>query len=320
MATVNEILKQTGLTDEQIAALDAKVLTSFGAVLTTAESQNQAASEAAKKADADRQAAIAAQNAAELAQRSNVDFYEQKIVPGLTGWEAEQKRLLSESANSKALAEFYKAQNEGARTAGFLPADAPQFAPPATPPGTFVPGSSGSPEFKPAEELRKIGMDLGQMTGTLQDIQWKHHQLFGVPLPISPTQLVQEAEAQKLSTVDYAKRRFGWDAREQQLQAESAKKHDEEIAAAAVAARTTEWEAEKKRMQEDSDKKIKELTEGRSNNPDVHAAPGSSQFAEVARAVKEGTRPDPLKMTDAQRRSATRQVIHEEISQSAVPA
>jgi hypothetical protein len=47
----------------------------------------------------------------------------------------------------------------------------------------------------------------------------------------------------------------------------------------------------------------------------VRTPPGSSRFAEVARAVKEGTLPDPLKMTDAQRRAATRQQIHSEIAE-----
>ena len=50
MPTVNEILKQSGLNDEQIAALDAKAITAFTGVLTTAEQERKTAQESATKA------------------------------------------------------------------------------------------------------------------------------------------------------------------------------------------------------------------------------------------------------------------------------
>ena len=66
MPTVNEILKQSGLTDEQIAALDAKAITAFTGVLTTAEQERKTAGEAAAKAEQER---LAAQKEAEKAEQ-----------------------------------------------------------------------------------------------------------------------------------------------------------------------------------------------------------------------------------------------------------
>ena len=51
MPTVQEVLKQSGLTDEQITALDAKAISAFTGVLTTAEQERQAAQQAAAKAE-----------------------------------------------------------------------------------------------------------------------------------------------------------------------------------------------------------------------------------------------------------------------------
>ena len=41
MPTVAEVLKQAGMTDEQIAALDAKAMTGLGTVLSAAETERQ---------------------------------------------------------------------------------------------------------------------------------------------------------------------------------------------------------------------------------------------------------------------------------------
>jgi len=61
MPTVHEILKQSGLNDEQIAALDAKAIAAFTGVLSTAEQERQTAQQAAQKAEEERQAAAEAQ-------------------------------------------------------------------------------------------------------------------------------------------------------------------------------------------------------------------------------------------------------------------
>ncbi len=51
------------------------------------------------------------------------------------------------------------------------------------------------------------------------------------------------------------------------------------------------------------------------NNPDVRVPAGSAKFTDIKRAVDQGERPNPLKMTDAQRKAATRNAIHAEIQE-----
>lgn len=326
--TVQEILKQTGFTDEQIAALDARAITAFTGVMTTAELAQQAAVQAAAKAEADRVAAQAALDNAELVKRSNTEFYETKVIPGLTGWEAEQTRLLTEKANADALAAFYKAQNDSARTAGFVPADAPAFTPaagaqpPRNPAGQYVAGGNqgtpGSPSFQ--LDPNQIAGRIGDVAGSISDLQWKYQQLYGQPLPIAPSQLIAEADQQKLSPTDYAARKFNFAARETELAAQRKAADDDKLRKEEAARVTAEFEAKIKTMQDEQTAKDRARAEQVGNNPDVRQAPGASKFAEITRAVKAGERPDPLSMTDAQRRAATRQQIHAEISENAAVA
>ena len=251
MPTVHEILKQSGLSDEQIAAMDAKAITAFTGVLTTAEQERQAAQEsvtkaeqerqaaqqAVEKAEQERQAAAAAKEAAELAQRSNAQFYDTEIAPALNNWGTEK-------ANLEAQAAFYRAQNEAARAAGFVPTEAPNYQPqnPAaqTQPqrdaqGRYVAGAPGSTPGSPTFTMQDVRDGLGTTLGTLTDIQWKYQRLFNEPLPISPTQLVREAEAQRLDPVAYAEKRFNFQAREQEMQRKTAEEHDAKIRAEAAA-------------------------------------------------------------------------------------
>lgn len=319
MPSIREILKQTGMTDEQINAIDTKALSALDAYGSTVEQQAAQAAQAGAKAEADRQAALAAQQQAELAQRSNVEFYETKIVPSLTGWEAEQKKLQSDVTNAEARAAYYQTLIDKAKENGFVPGETPAFVAPVIPArnpndGRFVPGQSGSPEFKGLDEIRN---DVGAALGTMTELQWKYQNLYGTPLPVSPVALVREAEQQKLGVMDYAARKFNFQAREQEIAAQKQKEHDAAIAAAALAEANKANGEELKRVRDEYEAKLKASSERSGNNPDLHAAPGSSKFAEVRRAVQEGTRPNPLTMTDADRRTATRKQIHEEISANA---
>jgi hypothetical protein len=77
--TVEEVLRQSGLTDEQIAALDAKIINGFTGVLSTAEQERQAAAQA--------------RESAEIAKRSNEKFYDETIAPSLNTWATERANL-----------------------------------------------------------------------------------------------------------------------------------------------------------------------------------------------------------------------------------
>src|SRR2546430_9079168 len=117
MKTVEEILRESGLTDEQIKALDAKVLTGVTTVLSTA---NQA------------------QEQAELARRAQAQQYDSEIAPALDNWANDKARIEAQLA-------FYKMQAEQAKAGGFLPADAP---------GTPVPPAAPAPTRKDRKSTR----------------------------------------------------------------------------------------------------------------------------------------------------------------------
>lgn len=337
MPTLAEILQQTGFTKEQIEALDPKLSTALTGYMSSAEQKEKEAVAAAAKAEADRKAAEesarqaealkaaakAAQDAAELEKRSNVEFYETKVMPGLLGFEEEKKQIELARINAASEATFYKNQVEELKKAGLLPSSSPNFVMPTNTPGNdnnnqnrdgqgrFVAGNSGSPTFvNPAEIAGKIG----DVAGTITDIQWKYSTLFGKPLPIAPSQLIAQADAQKLSPMDYAARTFGFAQKEQEMAQAAAAAHDEQVKAAAIAARDAEHKAEIEKMRAEAEAERKKLAERMmGNNPDVKVAT-TAKIAEVARAVKAGERKDPLKMTDAERRAATRNAIHQEIA------
>jgi len=325
MPTVHEILKQSGLSDEQIAALDAKAITAFTGVLSTAEQERQAAQESAAKAEQERQAAATAKEAAEqeriaaaeareaqeLRKRSNDQFYEESIVPALNNWGNEKVQKDAELA-------FYKTQLEGAKASGFLPSETPAFQPQQTAPtrdtqGRYVAAAPGSTPGSPTFTMQDVRDGLGSTLGTLTDIQWKYQRLFNEPLPISPTQLVREAEAQRLDPVAYAEKRFNFQAREQEIQRKAAEEHDAKIrqeAAAPYEAKLAEADKARQKAIEETNRKWAEKI---GSNPDVRIAQ-PSRFADVARAVKSGERPDPLALNESQRRQATSQAIRQDIS------
>ena len=330
--TVEEILKQTGLTDEQIAALDAKAITAFGGVLSAAEQERQAATLAATKAEQDRaaaaaaseeaekqrQAAAAAKEAAEVAQRANAEFYDQTIAPALNNWGTEK-------ANLEAQAAFYRTQNEAARTAGFVPAEAPAFqaaSGPAAAQGTqvrdaqgrYVAGAPGGVPGSPTFTMEDVRNGLGSTIGTLTDIQWKYQSLYGKPMPIPPTELVRQAEAVKLDPAAYAARTFGFAEKEAEIARKTQEEHDKQIAEQATKPfeqKLADAEAAAKKAVEDNDRKWAEKI---GSNPDVRIAQ-PSRFTEVSRAVKSGERPDPLLLNESQRRQATATAIRHEVAE-----
>ncbi len=330
MPSVAEILKQTGLSDDQIAALDAKVVSGFSSVLTTAESERQdaraaaaqaeqdrkAASAAATQAESERVAAVTAQEAAEVAKRANAEFYDQSIAPALNNWGTEKSNLEAQVA-------YYKAQNEGARAAGFIPAEAPAYQPPAAIPGNgqardasgrYVANMPGSVPGSPTFTMEDVRNGLGSTLGTLTDIQWKYQSLYGKPMPISPTELVRQAESVKLDPGVYAARNFKFAEKEAEMARSAAEEHDAKIRAEAAApfeAKLAEAAKEKEEAVKATDRKWAEKI---GSNPDVRIAQ-PSRFADVARAVKANERPDPLTLNEGQRRQATSAAIRQEIAE-----
>ena len=276
MPTVQEILKQSGLSDDQIAAIDGKAVSAFSGVLTIVEQE--------------RQQAAAERERAELERRSNASFYDESIAPALNNW-------ATEKANYDGQLSYYKSQLESARAQGHELSEPPAQARNAAS-GRYVtgaPGSTpGSPTYQGIEQLRS---EVGGALGVLSDIQWKHQTLYGKPLPISPTELVRQAEAVKLDPATYAARTYGFAEREAELARKTQEEHDAKIRQEAETNVNRQW------------------AEKLGSNPDVRIGQ-PSRFADVARAVKANERPDPVTLNESQRRQATSQAIHQDIAES----
>jgi len=269
MKTVEDILRESGLTEDQIKALDAKVISGVTTILTTATS---------------------AQEKAELASRAQQEQYDKQIAPALDNW-------ANEKANLEAQTNYYKTLAEKAKEGGFIPGDAPFTPPKAAEPvrgadGKFVPGPTGSPQL-----VEGVRTELASAFSFATDVQWKYHRLYGAVIPDSPTTLIREAVANHMTPMAWAEKKYDFAGKESAMKAEEEKKKIDSAVATAVAAKEKEW-AEKV-----------------GSNPDVRRAE-SSKFTEINKAVKAGTRPDPIApgLTEAQRDANTRQAIRTEIS------
>lgn len=316
MPTVAEILKQSGFSDEDIAKIDARAVTVFSGVLTSAEQAQADAVAKAAKAEADYQAAKAAKEAAEIEKRSTADFWENGN-KNVTFWDEQLKAAQTEAANDKALAAFYKAQNESAKGAGFIPKEAPEFTPvvaPRAPNGQYVAGTPGATPGSPTYTMTEVRDNLGSVMGTLTDIQWKYSQLYeGKPMPMAPTELVKQAEARKLDPATYAAQVFNFQGREQEIAQKSKETHEAAIRLEESNRAKAEYDAKEKTLRDEFAAKERKFAEANmGNNPDVRQTV-PSKMVEVQRAVEQGTRPDPLKLNDHERRQATQKSIRDRI-------
>jgi hypothetical protein len=284
MATVAQILKDSGFSDDQIAAMEPKAITAFSSVLNSATAERE-------RAQQERQA--------------NADFYDRQIVPSLTGWEEEKQRLDNERARVSAEAAFYKAQNESARAAGFIATDAPGYAQPRDNQGRYVSGVPGSTPGSPTFNVNEFAAKAGDGLAMIADVDWRHRQLFdGKPMPVSPSELIRQADARRLDPMSYATQTFGFDKREKELAEQRQKAHDDQI---------------RKEATEQNDRKWAERV---GSNPDLRRPQENARMAEIQRGVKSGTAlpgapggrlSDPLMMGENERRQQTRAAIHSEL-------
>ena len=324
--TLQEVLLQSGWTQEQIDALDAKARQGFNGILTAADqaekdalAKQQEATAAATKAEADRKAAEAAQvaakaaqEAAELSKRSVDEFWTGTYNPGVQQWEAEKARLIKEAADKAAEAAYYKAQRATyLEPLGIKPEDAPEFKP--TTPVTPVTPTPGTPTLvDPKEFLSRV--DKGVYS--IQDIAWKYQTLHGgQPLPISPSELVAKADAMKLAPMEWAARTYQF-AEKEAAAVQAARQAELKAAAdAAVAARDAEHKTEMEKQKTEYEAELRKKSEQFSPNPMVNTPPGSAKFADLRRAQQAGERKDPLTMTPEERRQATRTNIHKVVEE-----
>jgi hypothetical protein len=271
MQTVEEILKASGLTDEQVKALDAKVLSGFTTVISTATQTL---------------------DAAELAKRAQQEQYDKEIAPALNNW-------ANDSANLTAERDYYKALALKAKEGGFVPTAEP-FKSDATPgspvkdpkTGQFLP--SGTPVVAaPAGPNKKEVFDI------VTSAQWtmaEYMRLHGGAVPPDDIEtLANEAVQARMPYRDWVAKKYEFAAKREKIKTDAQKAHDDSI------------------RKEENERVTKELTEKLGNNPNVRQAETSS-FSEVRKAVKEGTRPDPLKSTPTERFQPTRAAIRKDIA------
>jgi hypothetical protein len=267
-----------------------------------------------KAAEASEAAAKAAQEKAEYEQRGTKEFWDNTFTPGMAAAEEEKKRLAKIAADALAESAFYKAQRESyLGTLGIKPEDAPVFTPAAvTPPPAVDPNKTpGTPVYSEDAFLKRV--DKGVYT--IQDIGWKYQQLYGMPIPISPSELVSKADALKLNPMEYAARTFKFAEKEEERRQADARKHDDEIRSAATAERDAAHKSEIEKMQSEFNAKEKLRAEQNSSNPDTKLPPGSAKFTELKKAQAAGERPDPTRMTQDQRRKLTVENIHKAIEE-----
>ena len=213
MKTVEEVLRETGLTDEQIKALDAKVMTGLTTVVSTAAQTLEQA---------------------ELAKRATAQQYETEIAPALDKWANEKAAQDSRIA-------AYEAALKAAKEGGFQipeillkPTETPRSED-----GKFVANRNqvpGSPEFQ-----KKLTDDIGGAFSFVAETTWKYRTLYGTEMPDSPVTLIREATAQRMSPTDYAAKKYDFAGKEAAKKAEEQKKHDDAIRKEASDAKDKEW-------------------------------------------------------------------------------
>jgi hypothetical protein len=322
--TLAEVLLKSGWTQAQIEALDANSRTGLNdyvsGIYATAEQKETGAKQAAEKAEADRKAAEAsqaaakaAQDAAELAKRSTDEFWTTTYPPALAAMEAEKAKLAKEAADSRAEAAYYKAQRESyLGTLGIKPEDAPAFAPAGTPP----PDPNKTPGTPTFVDPNVIISRVGDGMNTISDIAWKYQTLYGgQTLPIAPSELIKQADAVKLSPMEYASRTFKFAEKEAERVQAARKAEIDAATAIAVAAKDESHKAELKKIQDEFSAKERQRLEQGGSNPDVKMPPGSAKFADVRRAVAAGERKDPTRMTQQERRQTSLENIHKALEE-----
>lgn len=280
--SVADILRQTGYSDEDIQKLDAKLIAGFETVLTEASNARQAAEAAAAES--------------KEVDRRYRHMYETEMVPALNAWGSERATLAAER-------DFYKAQNEGARAAGFIPKDAPGYTPGAPEPprgadgrytsGTNpVPGSPGiTNEMK--DEFLRATSEAQWASDTYKDL----YETNAMPEGYSFYETLAEGTRNRMTFRDYFTQKYKLNDKRKERAERQQKAHDDAI------------------RKEERAKIEKEFAERGGSNPNLRPA-AASHYASVRKAVQSGSVKDPVKMNAEERRRQTRDMISADIAEN----
>lgn len=287
--TAEDILRKNGYTEDEIKAIDPRIMTGIAHIITEAASLEQAAQARAAEA-------------AEIERRYN-HMYHTEIVPALNQWGTDKANKDAAIDLLTRERDFYKRQNEGARSAGFIPQDASQYSSPTS--------TAGSSNDQPRSTDGRYVAGGNPVPGSpgwadhvirgISNASWAEHKyqrLYGEPLPedYNFDDAYKEASSQGMDFREYLGRKFKFAERERELAEKKQKDHDEAI------------RKETRSLVE------KEYAERGGSNPNIRAA-SPSQFSRVRKAVETGKMKDPLMMNAEARRQQTNQQIHAEIAE-----
>jgi hypothetical protein len=224
MPTVQELLKSSGLTDEVIAGLPKEAITTFGGVLTEANTKlSTAAQEAQKAEEARRQAEL---------ERKEVTEYVNKY-----------ETSLNEQGSLKAKYDAAVAYLESLKTQGF------DVKIPGAETGN---GNGKKPVVPGSPAMGDNAVDEGKILGRVGNVmsQWldannEHIRLYGVPIPDPSTTIAEEAARARKSVGDYIAEKYQFKARQTAKEKEA---YDARVAAdvAAKVAERDRLDAEKR--------------------------------------------------------------------------
>ncbi|MFZ0742970.1 MAG: hypothetical protein WAM85_01110 [Terracidiphilus sp.] len=257
MTTVREILEASGVDTYEINSINPQVMGALEGVLSKAEQDRVSVNE----------------------------FWKNTYNPGIAAWEAEKGDLARKLAQAEAQKAALLAERTALAESGIVGAELPiNTGQSRNSTGQYA--TPGTPTFDPNDVVSRASQGLA----AIADADWKHRQLYGQPLPISPSELVRQADAQGISPMDYASRQFKFQQKEQEI-------HDSKIRA------------------EVEEKVRREFSERNGANPDVAQPRGSSRFADVQRAMKAGELKDPLTLSPEQRRAQALASIHRHVEE-----
>jgi hypothetical protein len=282
--TVEEMLRQKGYTDERIKALDQALVQDFQAVLQEAETARQAAE--AHNAESK-----------EIERRYN-HMYANEIVPKLNEWGTDKVNLEARVEEAERRAEFYRKQNEGARTAGFLPTDAPGYKPPTEPArgsdGRYVAGGNPVPGSPGQQDPREFMIHLAS------EMDWArnaYEQRYGPGMPegYSFRDELTNAGRKAMPFRDYFSEKYKFADKDKEIALKKQKDHDDGV----IKEARQKWE--------------KELAERGGSNPNLRPA-AASHHATVRKGIEAGKWKDPVKLTPEQRHRQTTEMRNEMIA------
>lgn len=261
MSSVREILQQSGIDEYTINSLDERVTGALGNVLAKAEQDKMSVDQ----------------------------FWTNTYNPGVSQWEAEKSDLARRIAASEARNAALERERQVLAEQGLVTES------PVTPRndrGQYV--TPGTPTFSgdANDIVSRASMGLAQIA----DVDYRHRALFNAPMPITPSQLIKEADARGVDPLSYAEQRFGFSKKETEIAAQREKEKEQAIR-----------DDERRKM-------TSQYTDsGGSFNPMT----ASTSMSAIRRATQAGERKDPLKLDAAGRRKQALESIHRAVEERA---